>query len=160
MGISESEFQVTPAARVTYSVALIVGLSIGVTVGFWNTGLKLKLYYDARRATAPVTLDRFAVAQYRHADADHAKAALLTSASLLETLQTISPDRGEHLMLANTYIRLALLEDSANNSQTSGNYMAKARYLYKASRGHDYSDAELKSALIAADERLQGVGIQ
>jgi len=63
-------------------------------------------------------------------------------------------------MLANTYIRIALLEDSANNSQASGDYMAKARYLYKASGGHNYSDAEMKSALIAADERLQQVGIQ
>jgi hypothetical protein len=160
VGICEREIQVTPAAKITYSLTLIVGLCIGVSFGFWNAALNFKAYYDARRTTAPVALDHFAIMQYRHADADHAKSALLSSAGFLETLQTFSPDRGEQLMLANTYIRIALLEDSANNSQASGDYMAKARYLYKASGGHNYSDAEMKSALIAADERLQQVGIQ
>jgi hypothetical protein len=151
---------VTPAAKITYSLALIIGVCAGASFGFWDTALNLKAYYASSRSTAPFALDHFAVMQYRHADANDAKSALLSSASFLETLETISPERGEQLMLTNTYIRLALLEDSANNSQASGDYMVKAQYWYKASGGHNYSDAEMKSALIAADKRLQQVGIQ
>lgn len=160
MGICERDFQVTRAAKITYSLMLIIGLCVGMSFGFWNAALNFKAYYDVRRSTAPVALDHFAVIQYRHADADHAKTALLSSAGLMETLETFSPDRTEQLRLANTYIRLALLEDSANNSHASGGYMVKAHYWYKASGGHNYSDAEMKSALIAADERLQEINIQ
>jgi hypothetical protein len=160
MAVWESEFQVTPAAKITYSLTLIIGLCIGVSCGFWNTAQNFKAYYEVTRSTAPLALDHFAVMQYRHADADHAKAALVSSAGLLETLETVSPDRGEQLRLANTYIRLALLADAANNSQASSGYMEKAHYWYKANGGHNYSDAEMKSALIAADERLQEFGIQ
>jgi hypothetical protein len=51
--------------------------------------------------------DDFSFIQYRHADAEHAEAALKTFAGFWEELKKLSPDEGHELNLANTYTRLA-----------------------------------------------------
>lgn len=150
----------TPAAKITYLLALIIGLSIGAFFGFSNASLILKAYYSSVRLTAPSTLDDFSFMQYRHADSEHARIALLTSAGFLEKLEALSPDKLAKLILANTYIQLALLEDSAHNTRGSQEYMTKARYWYVASGGQNYSDSEMKAAVNTSDERLQSLGIR
>lgn len=148
----------TPAAKVTYLGALLMGLSIGVFFGFQNTRLVLETYYDARRLTAPMVLGDFAYKQYRHADQEHAKAALLTFVNFSEEMEKSRPEKTQKQNLANAYTRLALLEDSADNPAQSRVYITKARYWHTGNGGRDYSDSEMKAALKAVDamnERLQ-----
>ena len=78
----------------------------------------LKPYHSARKLTAPTAPDDFSFIQYRHADAEHAEAALQTCAGFWEELKKLSPDKGHELNLANTYKRLAYLEEAqvANSS--------------------------------------------
>lgn len=150
----------TPAARIVYILALITGLSVGAFFGFWMDADLLKSYYTARRVTAPSELDYFAFMQYRHADAEHARTALLASAGLQEKLEAMSPNKGQRLHLAATYIRLALLEDTANNAQASHDYMAKAKHWCALGSGQNCSDSEMKASLKNLDESLERLGIR
>ncbi len=150
----------TPAARIVYVLALVIGLSAGAFFGFWKYAGFLKSYYSARRVTAPRELDDFSFMQYRHADAEHARIALLAFAGFLEKLEPLSPDKGQKFNLASTYTRLALIEDTANNAQASHDYMVKAQYWYAAGGGQNHSDSEMKAALNDEDKRLEQLGIR
>ena len=156
----QSERQMTPAAKVMYLLALIIGLSFGAVFGFWNTGLILKSYYSTRRSIAPKALYDFSIVQYRYADAEHARTALLSFAGFSEKLEAPTPYEVEQLELFNTYARLALLEDSENNARASQGYMAKARYWCTATGRHCPSDSEMKAAVKDRDELLQRLGFQ
>jgi hypothetical protein len=150
----------TPAARIVYISALVIGLSVGGFYEFSRDAGRLKFYYSARRLTATVGLADFSHMEYRYADASHARTALLSFASLLEDLQAVSQDKGEQVELADTYTRLALLEDSANDAQASEDFMMKARYWYAVSGGKVSSDAQMKAALNANDKRLEQFGMR
>ncbi len=150
----------TPAARIVYILALVIGLSVGAFFGFWNDAGLLKSYYTARRVTAPRELDDFSFMQYRYADAEHARTALLASAGFQEKLEALIPDKGQNHNLAATYTRLALLEDAANNVQASHDYMAKAKYWCAMGGSQNCSDSEMKASLKDWDQRLERLGIR
>jgi hypothetical protein len=145
----------TRAAKITYIVALLFGISIGAYFGFQRAMFRLGAYYSVMQLEAPSALDHFSYLQYRYADSEHAKAGLQMSASLLEEIEKLNPERSQERDLAVTYTRLALLEDAADHSQQSHALMTKARYWYAASGGRDYSESEMKDMLKTRDEVLQ-----
>jgi hypothetical protein len=142
---------VTPAAKVTYLGALLIGLSLGLLLGYKQTSDLLKLRSEGRLVTAPFALEDFSREQYVHADPEHAKAALLTYAGVLESMEKARAAKMQKFELSFTFTRLALLEDTGNNPQQSQSYMTKARYWNSAAGGHDYSESEMKAALMRAD---------
>jgi hypothetical protein len=77
----------------------------------------------------------------------------------LERLEKLGPTKVQKLVLAHTYTRLALLEDSTNDTQGSKEDMRKARYGYTASGGAEHSDSETKAPLKLADN-LEQLGRQ
>lgn len=145
----------TPAAKITYSLALLIGLSIGTVYGFRTTTNELEIYYDGIRMTAPDTFANFAYLQYRRADPEHARAALETFANFLEAMEKFSPESTRKQELANTYTRLALVEDAANHPEQARDFIVKARHWYTANGGQDHSDSEMKAAVKTMDERLR-----
>ena len=150
----------TRAAKIAYLLAALIGLSGGAFLGFWHTRALLRIQYEVSRSTAPTLLSDFSFMQYRHADINHAESALLSVAGLLEKLEKSGPTKVQKLLLANTYTRLAMLEDSANDTQGSKESMSKARYWYTASGRADHSDSEMKAELKLADEHLDRLGLQ
>jgi hypothetical protein len=157
---TQGERQMTPAAKVTYTLALVIGLVGGALFGHWRDSDLLKSYYSARKATAPMALEDFSLMQYRHADAEHARAAPLAYANLLEQLESVQQLKLQELQLTTTYIRLAMLEDTTNNLPASRDYMAKARSWYTASGGQNRSDSEMKAAVADWDARAESLGIR
>ena len=145
----------TRAAKITYLAALLVGLSVGLLSGYRQRMDLLQEYGETRLMTAPLALGDFSHQEYVHADVDHARAALLTYAGLLEQMEKARPGAQEY-ELSNTYVRLALLEDEERNSEQSRQFMAKARYWHMANHagGQDLSDSEVKAAQTRIDERL------
>jgi hypothetical protein len=97
---------------------------------------------------------------YRLSSTKATTCALLSVAGLLERLEKSGPTKVQKLLLANTYTRLAMLEDSANDTQGSKESMSKARYWYTASGRADHSDSEMKAELKLADEQLDRLGLQ
>jgi hypothetical protein len=148
----------TRAAKITYFTALIIGLAISGFFGFRNTMKALKDEYSTRQMLAPDVLRGFSYMQYRHADPEHAKAALLTYARFLEQMDERIPQKSNKRELVTTYARLSLVGEAENNTEQSRVYMTRARYWNAASGGRDFSDSEMKAVLKTFDgmeERLQ-----
>jgi hypothetical protein len=143
----------TPAAKLTYLSALLIGLLVGLVLGYRDRLNILESYGEARLITAPATLRDFSQLQYMRADSEHAKVALLTYASVLETLEKATAEKEPKLELSLTYTRLALLEDNASNTEQSHAFMTKARNWYLAYGGRDRSESEMKAALMRFDGR-------
>jgi hypothetical protein len=145
----------TRAAKITYLGALLLGLSIGSYFSFRTATHNLEAFYDLRRLAAPQVLRDFSYLQYKYSDPEHAKAALLTFASLLEQMEKTSPEKARKLDLAYAYTRLALLEDAANNREQSRYYMTKTRLWYRSIDGRDISDYEMKVVVDKMDAWMQ-----
>jgi hypothetical protein len=145
----------TRAAKIMYLGALFIGLSIGVFFSFRRAALILDNLNEARRLTAPGVLRDFSYIQYKYADSEHAKVALLTYASLLEEMQNVNPENAPKYGLAVAYTRLALLEDAAHNAEQSQIYMAKSRSLYRSAGGRELSDSQMKFAVEQLDAWMQ-----
>lgn len=147
----------TTAAKLTYLVALLVGLSVGVFFGFEHRSGALdaeRFFIQARAAEA---LGHFSYLQYKHADHEHAAAVLQNFASLLEEMEKLSPQSEHSYALVDTYTRLALLADAANQPELSRAYMAKAQFWFKAAFGRDRSASQIKSAVKAKDEMYESL---
>jgi hypothetical protein len=144
----------TRAAKVTYFVALLMGLLAGGLVGFQSASLALQSHEDISRITAPFIFGDFSYLQFKHADPKHAEAAVQMFVSFLQEMEKLAPSRRQKVDLALAYTRLALLADAAHNPDQSHTYMANALYWYKAGPGHEYSESEMKAALKTSDEHL------
>jgi hypothetical protein len=146
----------TPAAKITYVVAVILGLVGGLLVGFRaGTSASISLF-DAQRMAATAELTDFSYMQYKHADPQNAKEALLTCAKFLEEMEQEKPDNMQKHDLVLAYARLAVLEDAGQNAEQSQAYMNQARSWNKASGGPDFSDIEMKAVLKKLDEAASG----
>src|SRR5258705_6946921 len=145
----------TRAATILYIGALLVGFSTGGFISFRRTTIDLDAFYQARQLTAPGVLREFSYVQYKYADSEHAKAALLTYTGLLEQMQKLSPAKAQGYDLAVAYTRLASLEDAAHNPVQSQIYMAKTRSLYKSVGGRELTDSQMKFAVEKMDAWMQ-----
>jgi hypothetical protein len=145
----------TRAAKIAYFGALLIGLALGSYFSFRTATHSLEAFYDFRRLVAPQVLRDFSYLQYKYADPEHAKAALLTFAGLLEQMERTSPEKARELDLAYAYTRLALLEDAAKDQEQSRNYMTKTRAWYRSIDGRDISDHEMKVAVEKMDAWMQ-----
>jgi len=141
---------VTGAAKITYLTALVLGLAVGGFFGFQHATATLKAQYDSKQMAWTVLRD-FSFMQYRHANPEHAKAALLALASLLEQMDKWIP-QGTKRELVNAYARLSLVAEAENNPEQSRAYLARARYLNAAIGGRDFSDSEMKAAFKKFDD--------
>jgi hypothetical protein len=137
-----------------YLSASLLGLLVGASFALDSYSSMIKLYWDDLPQTAQYALDDFSVLQYKHADTDHARAALLTTAGFVEQLDEAHPNRDQKRDIAFTYARLSLLEDAAGNSSQSEAYMTEAKLWWKASSGRDVTDSEMKTAVKLLDAAL------
>jgi sugar diacid utilization regulator len=135
----------TRAAKVTYFAALFMGLAIGAFLGFQYHSGALEASFSLRQMTTEVALANFSYLQYKHADHEHAEAALHTFANFLEEMEKLKPEKAQKYDLAITYTRLALLEDAANSAEQPRTCMEKARFWYTAAAGRDLSDSKMKA---------------
>lgn len=146
----------TPAAKITYFSALLLGLTLGAVYGYRSTTEAVSSVLNDRPFMASSTTEHFSFVQYRHADFEHAQAALLSFAGFLEQMDRFYPENGHHVhQLANTYARLALLADAAGKPEQAHAYLEKARSWYKSRDASDHSDSEMKAAMKKMDALLE-----
>jgi hypothetical protein len=143
----------TPTAKITYLLAILIGFSAGAIYFFRSTTQQIEMFVDAgNQWVAPRTFGYFSSIQYKHADAEHAKSALQSYANFLEELERMHSDRSQQRDLSFAYARLALLEGK-NNPEQSQILMIKARHWYAASSGgKEPSDSDMKKAVKILDE--------
>ena len=144
----------TRALKTTYVSALIVGLLAGGTFGFRYATDTMNAYYESKGLVAHV-FQNFSYAQYRRADFTNAKASLMAFAHLLEEMEKLQPNKPQERELANTYTRLALLEDATNDKLASQAFMTKAQFWRGADpKNGKASDSEMKTAVQKMDVKL------
>jgi hypothetical protein len=144
----------TRAAKITYLVALLIGLSGGAFAGYWLTADGLRVYSLVTQSFAPDVFGKYAFLQYCYADTEHAKEALQSYADFLEEMENEYPDFRRKRDLSEAYTRLAILEDSVGNAEQSQVFMTKARFWYAASGGRELPDSEMKNAIKKMDGAL------
>ncbi|HEY4740875.1 MAG TPA: hypothetical protein VIH76_09805 [Candidatus Acidoferrales bacterium] len=141
----------TPAAKVVYFIKLVTGLSTGGFFGYEMNAGHIESYYGMRPLLIPEVLSHFSYFQYCYADSADAEAALHTSASLLENMEKLSPDKSQERELAFTYTRLALLENAAGNADGPHELMTKALRWYASGVGREISASDMKTTLRIID---------
>jgi hypothetical protein len=141
----------TQVANFTYFSALLIGLLVGFLLEHRHRLSDFELYSEYRLITASFALRDFSQLQYKYAHPEHAKAALLNYASVLEAIEKAKAEKEPKLELSLTYTRLALLEDNDHNSEQADTFMAKARYWYSAYGGRVLSQSEMKAILTRFD---------
>ena len=144
----------TPAAKVVYLSALLLGLIPGTIWGFANAMNRIRVADELKWIISATEVERVAVIQLRHAEAQHARNSLESATSLLEDMERLRPNKAQRRMLTSVYTRLALLEDAAGNSEKSRAAMTKAKYWYMTSGGKEMTDAEMKTAIKQFDDAM------
>jgi hypothetical protein len=151
--IPRGDSEMTRAARLIYTIAILGGLFLGSFLGFHRTTLRLNAESEAQRSIAQLELADFSGIQYRHADHDHARAALLMYENFLEQMEKTKSESILKLNLSITFTRLALLEGLAHNREQSRAYMNEATSWCAAGGRRDCSESELKKKTEEFDKR-------
>jgi hypothetical protein len=141
----------TRAARLVYGAAALMGLGFGFVCGWraanWTYSATNEVVYVA----AVPELEEFSYRQYRYADIEHARQALLMFTNFGEQLDAVHQDNVLRRDLGFAYTRLSILADSVDDMQQSRQYLEKANYWYKAGGGHI---RDLKLTVMHLDARL------
>ncbi len=141
----------TRAAKITYAIALLTGLSVGSLFGFKTTSERLSLTRFVF-TFPPESLNDYAYIQYKQARTEDAKNALRLQASFLEQMEHIQPDRLIESDLGTAYTRLAVLEEKDGNVEQYRLNIEKARDCIELNDKERLSDADIKAAAQRMDE--------
>lgn len=121
----------TRAARITFVVAGLAGLSLGIAAGCQHAKLASGAMQSfATIAASSVTSD-FALQQFEHADNAHARQAVTLQINTLEQVERVTGESISKSELGYAYTRLAMIEESAvvarrGDSAGSGEGMVQA----------------------------------
>jgi len=136
-----------------YAMSLALGMAVGSAVGIWCGQVFVKAVRTLSEMSATSAAANFAFLQYKYADLQHARQALIFGAQFLDDVDAIHTDRASKIDAALSYGRLALLEESAGNRKQSQAYFAKAQERLKAASKSksDCSEAKVREILQKRD---------
>ena len=142
--------------KVVVIASAILGLGIGGVLGAHSGATREQMTEEIQILEAEQSPSEFAAIQCQHADASHARSAVLFEIRSLESLQRLKPtESGGGLWIA--YTRLGMIEESAGQAAATHSAFDQARAWAK--RPHpaapDMSDQQLKDALLLYDQRMK-----
>lgn len=142
----------TRAAKIVYLSALVLGLLLGISLRL----LEAKSADSFRGMLQPMAANaqygEFAGRQFKNADPEHARQALVGHANYLEQADVIAPEPSYKWDLALTYTRLALLEDARHDARQATAYRSIAQHWYKKSTQRQLTDPELSRAMMNLEQ--------
>jgi hypothetical protein len=144
----------TRAARFVYTIAILIGLLLGSFWGFRETTVRLGAVRSAQEYIVQRELEDFSGLQYKNADPDHARAALLMYVNFFEQLEKANPGTISKLTLSTAFMRLALLEEKAHNAEQSQGYMGQATSWCKSDHGGECTESQIRRVADALDRHL------
>jgi len=145
---------VTRAAKFVYLGALIVGLLAGACAEFYQDFPMFKESQESTDTMVPLAVTDYWYLQYKYSDPNDAKAALSSSAGLVEEMFKANPRTKPTGELGEIYAHLAILSDAANNPEQSSAYLIEARSWWTNPKGAAISDDDLKAAVKKIDDRV------
>jgi hypothetical protein len=144
-------------------LGLIVGLATGVPEG---KALAVRLF-ALRTGAIERELAEFSAMQFKHADAEHAREAVLSEIRTLEGLQHLAlqaapiqtPQKNPSQWLYIAYARLAMIEEAAGHAAEAKAALAKAVEQWRVLHpGTDATFEQLKHAVRDFDSQTAGAG--
>jgi hypothetical protein len=140
--------------KITLITCAILGLLAGVG---WGSYMALQLSPEMEAAaamSASSVTSGFSTQQFRHADGDHARNAVLLEISLLESLERATRDLSYRAKLGYAFTRLAMIEESANHPEAARSALEQAKSWFKSGSGKEPTDDQMKGALTKMDSAL------
>jgi hypothetical protein len=152
----------TRAIKITFIVAAVIGFGGGIVCGCYRAAEASSYMQSAEVVSIPSVASDFASQQFQHADSAHARQAVLLELKLLDQLHRAAHDSSSEsqLGLAYTfaYIRLAMIEEAAGQTEAERRAMDEAKVRFNRKRpNEEVTDEQMKNALKrfdAASDRL------
>jgi hypothetical protein len=152
----------TLTAWITFIVAGVGGLFLGIVAGWHNAELASEAMQSADILSASSVTSNFALQQFEHADTAHARQAVTLQIKTLEQLERVPGDWVSKSELGYAYTRLAMIEEAAGAPEAEYRAMVQAKeYFNRAYSGHEPTDEQLKNSLKRFDQgfdRLETAG--
>jgi len=144
----------TRAIKITFLTAAILGLGFGVYLGYSEAN-EVSDSLESIQYIAPTNITSdFARIQFMRAETDHARQAVLLQIHLLEGLEQADKTFHEDGAVEFAYIRLAMIEEAADQPDAEQHALAQARARYRRvhSSSEEMTDDELKKVVKRLDQ--------
>lgn len=144
----------TRAVKITFLAAALLGLAFGAYSGYSGAS-KASDSLESGQYTTPTTIaSDFARIQFMHADADHARQAVMLQIHLLEQLELADKTFHEDRELAFAYVRLAMVEEAAGQPEAEQHALAQAKAFHKRVHAccEELTDNDLKNGVKRLDQ--------
>jgi hypothetical protein len=152
----------TRAIKITFSLAAVIGFGVGAVFGCYRAAESSGYMQSEEVMSIPSVASNFASQQFQHADSAHARQAVLLEIKLLDQLQRAARDSSSESQLelayTSAYTRLAMIEESAGQTEAERRAMDEAKVQFNRNRpNREVTDEQMKNALKewdAASDRL------
>jgi hypothetical protein len=142
-------------------LASVLGLVLGVGTGVPEGKALARRLFTLRATAIKSELSAFSATQFRHADSEHARKAVLAEIAMLQTLARVAPQlSGPQAATPSTlylaYARLALVQQSAGDAAAAQRAQQEAqRYWGQLHPGSELSAEQMRQSVSEFDERIQ-----
>jgi len=146
----------TRGMKISVVTAALIGLMVGAVFGV-KQGVWLSRSFDyVELMEASAASADFAAEQFKYADVAHAREAAFLQIKFLQLLRRAGHDQGDEKELGWAYVRLAMIEKSADQKEAERAALDKAREYFRGSHpAEELTDDQMKSALVQMDEAME-----
>jgi DNA-directed RNA polymerase beta subunit len=138
--------------KITFIVAVVIGLSLGSVGGWYNAEMLSGPMQSVEAIAASSLTSDFALQQFEHADNSRARQAVQLQIEVLERLEKADRDTGSEGQLGFAYTRLALIEEAAGQTVAERSAQDEARQWFKRSHPQgDLTDEQMRTGLKRMD---------
>ncbi len=151
--MSRSFAETNRAIKIAFFVSSLLGLLVGLATGVPEGKALAVRLFSLRVSAIEREFSAFSGAQFQHADAEHARQAVLSEIRTLEALQHLalySPPTNsrQRLALYIAHARLAMIEEAAGNAPAAGAARAKAAEQWRTLHpGTEATPEQMKQAV-------------
>jgi predicted outer membrane protein len=103
--------------KIAFTAAAAIGLAFGAVAGWYNARELSDLSQSVELISVSSVTSDFAREQSEHADASHARQAVLLHKHTLEQLEQVSHESSSNSQLSLAYTRLAMIEECRRASR-------------------------------------------
>ena len=140
------------ATKIIFAAFAVLGFACGVVLGY-GRGKQASNAGESVYLMSGRHLKEFVVQQFQHADADHARQAVMLEIKVLELAERAAPGPMYEGDLAYAYVRLAMVEEIAGQLEAERAALDQARVYFKRLHPQrEPTDDAMKYALTRMDE--------
>jgi hypothetical protein len=143
------------AVKITFALVAVLGLGAGVAWGYYTAEQTSVVMESVGAMSASSATSDFAIQQFEHADADHARLAVVLEIALLEQLHGAVNEREFEWKLGLAYTRLGMIEEASGHPESARKRFEQARAWFR--HGEELTDDQMKKTvkqLDGASDRL------